>query len=56
MLVIINARLKSFGRGGRTREISLAVSLYEITDVLRQDDQIKDLVDARPHQGQTKLL
>ncbi|MCK5414769.1 MAG: cell division control protein Cdc6, partial [Thermoplasmata archaeon] len=56
MLGIINARLKSFGRGGRTREISLAVSLYEIADVLRQDDQIKDLVDARPHANQTKLL
>ena len=56
MLGIINARLKSFGRGGRTREISLAVSLYEIADVLRQDEQIKDLIDSRPHQNQTKLL
>ncbi len=50
MLGIINARLKSFGRGGRTREISLAVSMYEIADVLRQDDIVKDLLDARPHQ------
>jgi cell division control protein 6 len=54
MLGIINARLKSFGRGGRTREISLAVSMYEIADVLRQDDVVKDLLDARPHQ--TTLL
>jgi cell division control protein 6 len=54
MLGIINARLKSFGRGGRTREISLAVSMYEIADVLRQDDVIKDLIDSRPHQ--TTLL
>jgi len=54
MLGIINARLKSFGRGGRTREISLAVSMYEIADVLRQDDVVKDLIDSRPHQ--TTLL
>ena len=54
MLGIINARLKSFGRGGRTREISLAVSMYEIADCLRQDDIVKDLLDARPHQ--TTLL
>ncbi len=54
MLGIINARLKSFGRGGRTREISLAVSLYETADVLRQDEMLRDLIDSRPYQ--MKLL
>jgi archaeal cell division control protein 6 len=54
MLGIITARLKSFGRGGRTREISLGVSTGELRKVLGEDEMIKDLLDYIP--SQQKLL
>ncbi len=50
MLGIITARLKSFGRGGRTREISLGVSTVELRLVLGEDEMIKDLLDYMPSQ------
>ena len=50
MLGIITARLKSFGRGGRTREISLGVSTGELRKVLSEDEMIRDLLDYVPSQ------
>ncbi|HEX9709549.1 MAG TPA: ORC1-type DNA replication protein [Candidatus Thermoplasmatota archaeon] len=50
MLGIITARLKSFGRGGRTREISLGVSSGELRQVLVEDEMVRDLVDFVPTQ------
>lgn len=50
MLGIITARLKSFGRGGRTREISLGVSGSELRKVLVEDEMVRDLVDYTPSQ------
>jgi cell division control protein 6 len=50
MLGIITARLKSFGRGGRTREISLGVSAGELRKVLVEDEMVRDLVDFSPSQ------
>ena len=54
MLGIITARLKSFGRGGRTREISLGVSPQELRKVLAEDEIVRDLLDYIP--SQQKLL
>jgi len=50
MLGIITARLKSFGRGGRTREISLGVSPQELRKVLAEDEIVRDLLDYIPSQ------
>jgi cell division control protein 6 len=50
MLGIITARLKSFGRGGRTREISLGVSTQELRKVLSEDEMMRDLLDYVPSQ------
>jgi cell division control protein 6 len=44
MLGIINARVISYGRGGRTREITAAVPT-DIKEVLLQDETIKSLKD-----------
>jgi len=54
MLGIITARLKSFGRGGRTREISLGVSPTELKTVLHEDEMVRDLLEFAP--PQQKLL
>ncbi|MCL5253968.1 MAG: ORC1-type DNA replication protein [Candidatus Thermoplasmatota archaeon] len=41
MLGILRARVRSFGRGGRTKEVELAVSLNETRDILVDDELLK---------------
>jgi cell division control protein 6 len=48
MLGIINARVVSFGRGGRTRIIQLNVSIPDIKAVMERDDMIKPLLEYKP--------
>ena len=38
MLGIIHARVRSFGRGGRTKEIDLSVPIAETKKVLEEDE------------------
>ena len=54
MLGIINARVISKGRYGRTREIKLSSSL-EIENVIKEDDVFKELTNYKIR-GQTRLL
>lgn len=48
MLGIINARVVSFGRGGRTRLIQLNVSIPDVKAVMEKDDMIKPLLEYKP--------
>ncbi|MGB2825464.1 MAG: ORC1-type DNA replication protein [Thermoplasmata archaeon] len=43
MLGLIHARVKSFGRGGRTKEIELSVPNTEAKDILQDDDTLGQL-------------
>ncbi|MGB2581133.1 MAG: cell division control protein Cdc6, partial [Thermoplasmata archaeon] len=43
MLGLIHARVKSFGRGGRTKEIELSVPNTEARDILQDDDTLGQL-------------
>jgi cell division control protein 6 len=45
MLGLINARVRSFGRGGRTREIQLSVNVQDTKKALYEDDTLKELID-----------
>ena len=45
MLGLINARVKSFGRGGRTREIQMSVNVQDTKKALYTDDTLKELID-----------
>ena len=45
MLGLINARVKSFGRGGRTREIHISVNIPDTKKVLYEDDILKETMD-----------
>ncbi len=47
MLGIINAKVKSFGRGGRTKEIQSSVPMNEAKRILMQDEDIRDIGDYR---------
>ena len=55
MLGIINVRLISKGRYGRTREISLSVSQVEARNVLEEDESLQGL-DAPLKRGQTTII
>ncbi len=54
MLGVINARLISYGRGGRTREISLSVSVKDTKNVLETDEVLKSVSKYKPSK-QVKL-
>jgi cell division control protein 6 len=45
MLGLINARVRSFGRGGRTREIQLSVNIPDTKKALYEDDILRELMD-----------
>ena len=45
MLGLINARVRSFGRGGRTREIQMSVNVQDTKKALYEDDTLKELID-----------
>ncbi len=55
MLGIIHARVKSFGRGGRTKEIEAAVPLAETKRTLEEDEILQALKNYRP-KTQTTLM
>jgi cell division control protein 6 len=55
MLGIIHARVKSFGRGGRTKEIEAAVPLAETRCTLEEDEILQALKNYRP-KTQTTLM
>ncbi len=55
MLGIINARVISKGRYGRTREINISSSSEEILKILKEDE-IFDSIDDYKFSGQTRLL
>ncbi len=57
MLGLIHARVKSFGRRGRTREIQASVPRMETIKTIEQDDSIKEVNDLNfvAHM-QTKLI
>ncbi|MCU0861374.1 MAG: ORC1-type DNA replication protein [Methanomassiliicoccales archaeon] len=55
MLGIIHARVKSFGRGGRTKEIESAVPLAETKRTLEEDEILQSLRNYRP-KTQTTLM
>jgi cell division control protein 6 len=55
MLGIINARVISKGRYGRTREINISSSSEEILYILKEDDVFKSLANYKI-QGQTQII
>jgi cell division control protein 6 len=55
MLGIIHARVKSFGRGGRTKEIETAVPIEETKHTLEEDEGLQMLKNYRP-KTQTTLM
>jgi len=56
MLGIINARLISYGRGGRTREITTAVPVQNTKEILLQDETFHVLRDYKPMRGRNARL
>lgn len=55
MLGIIHARVKSFGRGGRTREIESSVSSADAKRILEEDEMLQNLKRFKP-KTQTTLI
>jgi len=55
MLGLIQARVKSFGRGGRTKEVQSAVPFLEIKRVLEKDELLAPVRGYRPRL-QTTLI
>ncbi len=55
MLGIINARIISKGRYGRTREIQISASSTEIMKIFQEDDTVADLTKYKI-KGQTRLI
>ncbi|MFW9878704.1 MAG: Cdc6/Cdc18 family protein [Candidatus Thorarchaeota archaeon] len=55
MLGIINARLVSFGRGGRTRLIQLSVPIGNTKKVLERSELLKDIIDFKPPMQSTLI-
>ncbi len=55
MLGIIHARVRSFGRGGRTKEIESSVPLIETKKILEEDEILQGLKNYRP-KNQTTLM
>ena len=55
MMGIVHARVKSFGRGGRTKEIDLSVPINETKKILEEDEVLHPLKNYRP-KNQTTLI
>ncbi|MCJ2531385.1 MAG: ORC1-type DNA replication protein [Candidatus Thermoplasmatota archaeon] len=55
MLGLINAKVKSFGRGGRTKEIQSSVSAPDVKRILNRDEVLRELRSYRP-KVQTTLI
>ncbi len=57
MLGLINARVKSFGRRGRTKEIQASVPKRDIIDLIESDESIESVKHLNIHGGkQTTLI
>ena len=55
MLGLVNARVKSYGRGGRTKEIMCSVPPVDVRRVLDNDETLADLRRYRPR-NQTTIV
>ncbi|MEM4262269.1 MAG: cell division control protein Cdc6, partial [Thermoplasmata archaeon] len=55
MLGLIHARVKSFGRAGRTKEIEAAVPVEDGMRVLEEDSLLQQLKNYRPRIQMTLL-
>lgn len=55
MLGIIHARVKSFGRGGRTKEIESSVPRIETLKILEEDEILQSIKNYKP-KNQTTLI
>ncbi len=55
MLGVIHARVKSFGRGGRTKEIESSVPLLEAKKILEEDEMLQGLKNFK-QKTQTTLI
>ncbi len=55
MLGIIHARVKSFGRGGRTKEIEASVPVMDTKRILEEDEMLQDLKDFKPKKQMTLI-
>lgn len=55
MLGIIHARVRSFGRGGRTKEIESSVPVVETKKILEEDEILQGIKNYRP-KNQTTLI
>ncbi len=55
MLGLVHARVKSYGRGGRTKEVQSAVPFLEIRRVLEKDEFLAPVRGYRPRL-QTTLM
>jgi len=53
MLGLVNARVKSYGRGGRTKEIMSSVPAVDVRRVLDNDESLADLRRYRPRNQTT---
>ncbi|UCD93183.1 MAG: AAA family ATPase, partial [Methanobacteriota archaeon] len=56
MLGLVNARVKSFGRGGRTKEIQSSVPTLETKRVLEKDDVLSGMKNYRLRHQTTLLV
>jgi len=55
MLGIINARVISKGRYGRTRDIKISSSIEDIIKILQEDETFKELANYKIR-GQARLI
>ena len=55
MLGLVHARVKSFGRGGRTKEIQASVPTYEVKRILEKDEILSEAHGCRVR-AQTTLI
>jgi len=55
MLGLVHARVKSFGRGGRTKEIQASVPTYEVKRILEKDEVLSEAHGYRVR-AQTTLI
>lgn len=55
MLGLVHAKVKSFGRAGRTKEIQLSVSPLEVKRVIEKDELLAEVRNYRP-KAQTTLM
>jgi cell division control protein 6 len=55
MLGIINARVVSFGRGGRTRLIQMSVPIDKTKKTLEESEILRPVIDFKPRLQSTLM-